>query len=468
MTPFIESRVPYSRRVFCNRNLRLDRIECIGFDMDYTLALYRQAMEHLQAEMVLERLVAAYGYPRDILSASYDPSFAIRGLTVDMMHGNVFKMDAHRFVGKVWHGAGPLDRERRRETYTNRKVAPADPNLQMVDTLFSLPEISLYCQLVDWVDRQAPNASVPSYDKLWRDLRHAMDSLHADMSLKAVIMSDIPKYIFKDPELAETLHRFRSAGKRLFVLTNSEAPYTEAVMSFLLDGAYPGYPRWSDFFEFVITSARKPLFFENDEPIGLVQDDGSATTEPLRSLDRGKLYTGGGLWDLQRLTGMIGEEVLYVGDHIYGDILRSKRRTSWRTAMVIQELERELDQLRAHQPETDELHRLEEERFQLNLERAARAVDKGSGASGDSTRALKDEVRRLTRRIADLERGLSAHFNASWGEFFRDRGELSAFGEQVEDYACVYTAKVSSFRLYSPFWYFRSPRSKMAHELQGS
>src|SRR5690606_10695945 len=45
-----DERVPYNRRIFCNRNLRLDRIRFVGFDMDYTLAIYEEAMEHLQAE----------------------------------------------------------------------------------------------------------------------------------------------------------------------------------------------------------------------------------------------------------------------------------------------------------------------------------------------------------------------------------------------------------------------------------
>ncbi|MGN6107999.1 MAG: 5'-nucleotidase domain-containing protein, partial [Kofleriaceae bacterium] len=31
--------VARKNRVFCNRNLRMDTIEMIGFDMDYTLAL---------------------------------------------------------------------------------------------------------------------------------------------------------------------------------------------------------------------------------------------------------------------------------------------------------------------------------------------------------------------------------------------------------------------------------------------
>ena len=57
MSDFVDERVPYSRRVFCNRNLRMDRIRFIGFDMDYTLARYTEAMEFLQAEMVLARLV---------------------------------------------------------------------------------------------------------------------------------------------------------------------------------------------------------------------------------------------------------------------------------------------------------------------------------------------------------------------------------------------------------------------------
>ena len=130
--------------------------------MDYTLAIYEETMEHLQAEMALERLAERYGYPQTVLQAKYQPNFAIRGLAVDMAHGNVFKMDSHRFVGRVWHGAGPLERELRKQTYTNRKLTPADPSIVMVDTLFSLPEISLYCQLVQLLHPTPVGAVCPS------------------------------------------------------------------------------------------------------------------------------------------------------------------------------------------------------------------------------------------------------------------------------------------------------------------
>lgn len=38
-----------------------------------------------------------------------------------------------------------------------------------------------------------------------------------------------------------------------------------------------------------------------------------------------------------------GSQVLYVGDHIYGDILRSKKQIGWRTMLVIPELAVELE-----------------------------------------------------------------------------------------------------------------------------
>ena len=42
------------------------------------------------------------------------------------------------------------------------------------------------------------------------------------------------------------------------------------------------------------------------------------------------------------LLGMKGQDILYVGDHIFGDILKSKKRQGWKTFLVVPELSTEL------------------------------------------------------------------------------------------------------------------------------
>jgi 5' nucleotidase family len=72
------SDLPAERRVsvydiFCNRELRLDNIAAIGFDMDYTLAQYQQpAFDQLAFDGAKEKLVRKFGYPEEVLSFRYD------------------------------------------------------------------------------------------------------------------------------------------------------------------------------------------------------------------------------------------------------------------------------------------------------------------------------------------------------------------------------------------------------------
>src|SRR4051794_7980567 len=70
-----------TRRIFVNRNLRMDEIETIGFDMDYTIARYHQAaLEKLSVDCTLEKMVNGRGYSEEIKQLTIDPSFALRGL----------------------------------------------------------------------------------------------------------------------------------------------------------------------------------------------------------------------------------------------------------------------------------------------------------------------------------------------------------------------------------------------------
>ena len=59
----------------------------------------------------------------------------------------------------------------------------------------------------------------------------------------------------------------------------------------------------------------------------------------------------------QKTTGYRGDEILYVGDHIFGDIIRSKDSLNWRTLLIVDELHHEipiLENCRSLQKELDQ------------------------------------------------------------------------------------------------------------------
>jgi len=480
--------VARKNRVFCNRNLRMDTIEMIGFDMDYTLALYHQdKLEKLSIELTLNKLVEKHGYSEEIKALHYDPHWAIRGLMVDRQLGNVFKMDRHAHVGRCYHGFRQLDQEERRVLYRNEKINLSSDRFEWIDTLFGLPEAVMYTTMVDWFDRQPTHAN---YDKLFGDIRMAIDEAHRDDTLKSVIKQDLPAYFAKDALLGETLHKFRSSGKKLFLLTNSLYDYTSAVMSFLLDGERKAYPSWRNYFDIVIVGGAKPAFFNEMRPFVLIDPASGAPIEgagEIKHLSRDKVYQGGNVVGFEQMTGIKGEQVLYIGDHIYGDILRLRKQHMWRTAMVLQELERELavsDRLEAQIKDLDLLDRrhrnLESEiDYQtLRLKKIQRLLD--DEATTPAVRHRLEDERRIARASVDtlreraslmsaevesLEQRIDRAYNPHWGSCLREVNENSRFGEQVNDYADLYTSRVSNFGPYSPLRYFRAPRRPMPHEI---
>jgi hypothetical protein len=62
-----------------------------------------------------------------------------------------------------------------------------------------------------------------------------------------------------------------------------------------------------------------------------------------------------------------GEEVMYVGDHIYGDILRSKKNVSWHTLLLIPELASTLERLEDQAGELQDFVRFETVRRKSEL-----------------------------------------------------------------------------------------------------
>jgi HAD superfamily 5'-nucleotidase-like hydrolase len=490
LSPLPRVGIPRAQRVYVNRNLKMSAVDWVGFDMDYTLAIYDQdQMDRLAIQATLGKLTAR-GWPASITEVPYHPGFPIRGLLVDKQLGNVLKMDRYKVVQKGYHGMRPLSREEIRSLYHARKLRPASPRFHWIDTLYALADVSLYAGLVDGLEARGV---VIDYARLFEDIRACIDEAHRDGTIVDRVLANVARFVRRDPLLAQTLHKLRSAGKKLFLLTNSQWPYTNELMRFLLGGAMPEYPSWRHYFDMIVCAACKPAFFQERRPLKERElDPARSNGAALRAAshpERGRVYEAGNLLELERMLGVSGDRILYVGDHIYGDILRSKKESSWRTAMIVQEMEAEAaaheassldlqalaeatarrdqleDELRAHQTIFKDLTRQMEAAAAAGHEQAAATLDNGRKGVKRAVERVRGMMRAVDAEFDELEARVDRKFHAFWGSLMKEHNEMSSFGEQVETYACLYTSRVSNLLRYSPLQHFRSPRDLMPHEM---
>lgn len=476
-----EHRIPRRHRVFVNRNLKLSKIRAIGFDLDHTLAHYDPVpVEELAFDLTKQKLVQAKGYPKEILDLKYDPTFVIRGLVVDKKRGNLLKMDYFNFVSRGHHGLRELRPEERERAYRSSRIRLSHENYSSVDTLFHLPEVYLFLCVVGLMERAGRKRS--DYTKVYDDVREMIDEAHRDGSLKSVITANLETYIRLDHEMRTVLDEFRRGGKKLFLLTNSDWAYADALLRHLVQRGRGAPHHWSEIFDLVVVEAGKPSFF-------------AATTPPEPVAEAVSLPGSIGIVRgangsyLEKTLGASGEEILYFGDHTYGDILLSKKALGWRTAMLVPELDREIRVTQDHAKEFDRLSRLSAERHHLEIDKAAlgrelRRLNLLQEENGDGTdparrqelatraQSIPDEIKRIEERsleidpeIEELRLKIDRAYNAYWGSIFREGNESSRFGHQLKDFACLYTSRVSNFLHYPMNYYFQSPIGYMPHDI---
>lgn len=466
--------LPHARKVFALRNIHLRDVKAVGFDMDYTLSHYRSPeIDELAFKKAIRLLVRERGYPAWLLDQAFDPGFAIRGLVLDGVHGNLLKITSERLVARACHGSRPMAREEIEAIYGRRRFSASAHGYRNIDTRFEIPESHLYARLVDAVDQHLLTGK--DYLHVFRDVRWAIDLAHRGGEMKAEILAHRDFFILPDPELPAALDRWIRAGKKLFVLSNSEWSFTNGVLSFLLDGQDPTRPHWQDYFELIVVSARKPVFFEE-------------MPEPVPLPGQPKAYTGGHAAWLEKTLGCFGEEVMYVGDHIYGDILRSKKNVSWHTLLLIPELGATLQRLEDHAEDLQKLLQAETLRRQedtrisflnnkLNRNREHRHV-LAPRLSPEALQALDREAAHLkvdveaalarqqfqAEQTGILGHKLESAFNLRWGSIFRDGYQQTRFADQLQQYACAYTGKISNLYFVDPGAAIYAPVPTLPHE----
>ncbi len=114
-------------------------------------------------------------------------------------------------------------------------------------------------------------------------------------------------------------------------------------MGFLLNKEKTGR-HWRSYFDYVLVDSKKPLFFEEGTSMKEIDTEKGimnfgSHSGPLRE---NMVYSGGNCEVFSKLIGSRGKDVLYVGDHIFGDIIKSKKERAWRTFLVVPELAQEI------------------------------------------------------------------------------------------------------------------------------
>ncbi|KAH7294525.1 hypothetical protein KP509_27G004500 [Ceratopteris richardii] len=335
------------RGIFCSRTLNLRSITTIGYDMDYTLVHYNvDAWEGRAYEYGMENL-GSMGYAVEGLS--FDPDLVIRGLIIDKKNGNVVKADRFGYVKRAMHGTRMLSNRAISELYGRELVdLRNESRWEFLNTLFSVSEAVMYMQMVERLDEGVlPSEIAPmDYKGLFKVVAKALFKAHVEGQLKNEIMNDPERFVELDPDLPSALLDQKEAGKRLLLITNSDYQYTNKMMQHAFNRFLPDNMDWRALFDMVIVSARKPEFFQMSHPLyEVVTEDG--LMRPCFKAKSGGLYCGGSAQMVEKALGVHGDETLYVGDHIYTDVSQSKVHLRWRTALICQELEREVRALEA-------------------------------------------------------------------------------------------------------------------------
>ncbi|XP_048748152.2 cytosolic purine 5'-nucleotidase-like isoform X2 [Ostrea edulis] len=449
-----------SKRVFVNRSLMLERVKFYGFDMDYTLAMYKSPeYETLGFDLIRDAIVTI-GYPDAIKEFKYDPTFPIRGLWFDMEYGNIIKADPYGNILVCVHGFKFLKMHDLHKIYPNRFVQRDEQRFRIFNTLYDLPIIYLLACLVDFFTNHSDYTNMDNgvrsgditmtWHSIYQDVMSAVGIVHdKNGPLKGETVKSLEKYVIKDERLPILLDRMRAHGSKVFLATNSGYQYTNRVMSYMLNDDQRD---WTSYFDYIVVDAKKPLFFEEGTILRQVDKETGALklgahTGPIQS---GQIYSGGSISVFHELMKIYDQEVLYVGDHIFGDILKTKKVRGWRTFLVVPELAQELLVWTKKKTLFEKLEDLD-----VQIGELYRHLDSGCDNKpniGNINRLIKETTHEM-----DMAYGIL-------GSVFRSGSRHTFFASQILRFADLYAASVDNL-LHYPFYYvFRAPNMLMPHE----
>jgi HAD superfamily 5'-nucleotidase-like hydrolase len=147
----------------------------------------------------------------------YDPSVAIRGLTIDKQKGLLCKISSHQKLSNtaVFRGRQRLSRDEIMELYGGSRhisVQDRDYNMEPLNDLFSVAHACLFADVVQYmIDRDIEYEPIA----LVEDVNQAIANVHLSGNMHKEVALDLPKYIEPNPMLRPLLERIRVGGSDL-------------------------------------------------------------------------------------------------------------------------------------------------------------------------------------------------------------------------------------------------------------
>jgi 5' nucleotidase family len=209
---------------------------------------------------------------------------------------------------------------------------------------------------------------------------------------------------------------------------------------------------WKELFDVIVVGCRKPSFFLQSRPFRKVDlPTGRLNWQRVTELKPGHVYSQGSLDMLNKMVGWKGDEVLYFGDHVIADLKESSSMGAWKTAVIIRELEKEIEQQNTP-------------RFRRDL-RKLLALEEELAEHNPSSELMDPQARtNLYHRRNRLRTALKTRFNPYFGSVFRTHKEPTMFANLMNQFAYMYTSRLENLDTLPLDYWLHAKRTYLPHE----
>ena len=370
---FVFSRHVFGGTVVNSRSIHLSRFkmlsfnECdaVGFDMDHTLCRYDllKLSEFTYKNMVKLSNERNGLSDVEVTKAFQDITECIFSGTLlfDIQHGTFLKLDCNGKIVKASLHQQFLSNDEISKIYPGC-IYPHFPKLHnniftepstysYLDDNFCLSSMAVlnYLIMQQKVVLDNPEKTYSSKYIYFKIFKNYVDGIYKLWDWPVFEKGTSPYFeeLKKHPEyflikcsenLKSWLLDLRRSGKKVFLLTSSHCDYAQLVMNYCVG------EDWRDYFDLIISKAKKPRFFKEQYPFIKVDPDKvcEVKTDDIELLEQGGWYSEGNcdvlMKSFQSWTGKPDPKVVYCGDSLKSDIIYSKLLYNWEAVFIMDSL----------------------------------------------------------------------------------------------------------------------------------